>query len=174
MLRLLLALSTADALLLLAPRVLASRRAGLASMTLEISPPDGFVWGVNLDEGSLPPPSPPPSAALLFDCDGVLVETEELHRVAYNMAFEEFGLQIAGAPVVWSKEYYSFLANTVGGGKPKMRCASRRAPRRRRSLHLPGASPSLSSCADHFTGLGAPEGARTHQDTAKVRDEWSL
>ena len=113
-------------------------------------------------------------AALLFDCDGVLVETEELHRVAYNMAFEEFGLQIAGAPVVWSKEYYSFLANTVGGGKPKMRCASRRAPGRRRSLHLPGASPSLSSCADHFTGLGAPEGARTHQDTAKVRDEWSL
>jgi len=112
--------------------------------------------------------------ALLFDCDGVLVETEELHRVAYNMAFEEFGLQIAGAPVVWSKEYYSFLANTVGGGKPKMRCASRRAPGRRRSLHLPGASPSLSSCADHFTGLGAPEGARTHQDTAKVRDEWSL
>mmetsp|Transcript_41145 Transcript_41145/g.129290 ORF Transcript_41145/g.129290 Transcript_41145/m.129290 type:complete len:333 (+) Transcript_41145:41-1039(+) len=137
MLRLLLALATADALLLLAPR---RRRAGLASMTLEISPPDGFVWGVN--EGSLPPLSPPPSAALLFDCDGVLVETEELHRVAYNMAFEEFGLQIAGAPVVWSKDYYSFLANTVGGGKPKMRY--------------------------HFTGLGAPEGARTHQDTAKV------
>ena len=24
------------------------------------------------------------SAALLFDCDGVLVETEELHRIAYK------------------------------------------------------------------------------------------
>ena len=84
----------------------------------------------------------PARAALLFDCDGVLVETEELHRVAYNMAFDEFGLQIDGAPVVWSKDYYSFLANTVGGGKPKMRY--------------------------HFTGLGAPEGARTHEDTAKV------
>ena len=26
--------------------------------------------------------------ALLFDCDGVLVETEELHRLAYNKSFE--------------------------------------------------------------------------------------
>ena len=80
--------------------------------------------------------------ALLFDCDGVLVETEELHRVAYNMAFDEFGLEIDGSPVVWSEDYYAFLAATVGGGKPKMRY--------------------------HFTGLGAPEGARTHPDTAKV------
>jgi HAD superfamily hydrolase (TIGR01509 family) len=86
--------------------------------------------------------APAPSAALLFDCDGVLVETEELHRVAYNMAFEEFGLEVDGAPVVWSVDYYSFLANTVGGGKPKMRY--------------------------HFTGLGAPETAKTHPDTAKV------
>ena len=86
--------------------------------------------------------SAPITAALLFDCDGVLVETEELHRVAYNMAFEKFGLQIDGAPVVWSNDYYAFLANTVGGGKPKMRY--------------------------HFTGLGAPDGAKTHPDTAKT------
>ena len=32
-------------------------------------------------------------AALLFDCDGVLVETEELHRLAYNEAFAAFGLE---------------------------------------------------------------------------------
>jgi len=82
------------------------------------------------------------SAALLFDCDGVLVETEELHRLAYNQAFEAFGLEIGGAPVVWSVDYYSYLANTVGGGKPKMRF--------------------------HFTGLGAPDAAGTHPDTAKV------
>jgi hypothetical protein len=25
-----------------------------------------------------------PKFALLFDCDGVIVETEELHRLAYN------------------------------------------------------------------------------------------
>jgi len=82
------------------------------------------------------------SAALLFDCDGVLVETEELHCIAYNMAFEEFGLEIDGKPVVWSADYYSHLANTVGGGKPKMRY--------------------------HFTGIGAPEGAATHPDIARV------
>ena len=61
--------------------------------------------------------------ALLFDCDGVLVETEELHRVAYNMAFDEFGLEIDGSPVVWSEDYYAFLAATVGGGRPELRPA---------------------------------------------------
>ena len=60
-------------------------------------------------------------AALLFDCDGVLVETEELHRLAYNEAFAAFGLETAGAPVEWSVAYYDKLQNTVGGGKPKMK-----------------------------------------------------
>jgi hypothetical protein len=40
--------------------------------------------------------------ALLFDCDGVILETEELHRLAYNAAFKEFDLTIDGEPVVWS------------------------------------------------------------------------
>ena len=61
--------------------------------------------------------------ALLFDCDGVIVETEEMHRVAYNAAFARFGLRIpsSGEEVVWSKSYYDILQNTVGGGKPKMK-----------------------------------------------------
>jgi len=63
----------------------------------------------------------PFTAALLFDCDGVLVETEELHRTAYNEAFKAFGLKTGGEPVVWSVEYYDKLQNTVGGGKPKMK-----------------------------------------------------
>lgn len=46
---------------------------------------------------------------------------EELHRRAYNASFEHFGLAIDGVPVVWSVEYYDVLANTVGGGKPKMK-----------------------------------------------------
>ena len=62
-----------------------------------------------------------PTAALLFDCDGVIVETEELHRLAYNSAFDEFGLEVGGAPVVWDVPYYDRLQNTVGGGKPKMK-----------------------------------------------------
>ena len=40
--------------------------------------------------------------ALLFDCDGVILETEELHRKAYNEAFREFDLTIDGEPVRWS------------------------------------------------------------------------
>ena len=59
--------------------------------------------------------------ALLFDCDGVIVLTEELHRVAYNGAFEAFDLKVNGDPVVWDVQYYDILQNTVGGGKPKMK-----------------------------------------------------
>jgi|TARA_B110000003_G_scaffold230903_1_gene233248 HAD superfamily hydrolase (TIGR01509 family) len=59
--------------------------------------------------------------ALLFDCDGVIVETEELHRLAYNGAFEAFDLKIDGERVEWVVKYYDVLQNTVGGGKPKMR-----------------------------------------------------
>lgn len=58
--------------------------------------------------------------ALLFDCDGVIIETEELHRLAYNAAFKEFNLKINDEPVEWSVAYYDVLQNTVGGGKNKM------------------------------------------------------
>lgn len=83
-------------------------------------PDDGTSWLYG------PPSSPPSSttkfdAALLFDCDGVLVETEELHRRAYNEAFKHFGLRVDTMPVEWSVEYYDALQNTVGGGKPKMK-----------------------------------------------------
>lgn len=55
--------------------------------------------------------------ALLFDCDGVIVETEELHRQAYNQAFKAFKLTLTcGSPVEWSVELYDVLQNTVGGG----------------------------------------------------------
>eukprot|EP00930_Biecheleria_cincta_P050388 TRINITY_DN35540_c0_g1_i1.p1 TRINITY_DN35540_c0_g1~~TRINITY_DN35540_c0_g1_i1.p1 ORF type:complete len:356 (+),score=51.96 TRINITY_DN35540_c0_g1_i1:47-1069(+) len=54
--------------------------------------------------------------ALLFDCDGVILLTEELHRLAYNKSFEEFE-----TGVTWSVEYYDVLQNTIGGGKAKMR-----------------------------------------------------
>jgi len=54
--------------------------------------------------------------ALLFDCDGVLVDTErDGHRVAFNEAFAEKGL-----PVAWSVERYGELLSTAGG-KERMR-----------------------------------------------------
>lgn len=58
--------------------------------------------------------------ALIFDCDGVIIETEELHRTAYNAAFDEFELTINGEAVEWTVPYYDVLQNTVGGGKGKM------------------------------------------------------
>ena len=63
--------------------------------------------------------------ALLFDCDGVILETEELHRLAYNAAFREFKVTTvcgdAREPVEWSVGYYDILQNNIGGGIPKMR-----------------------------------------------------
>ena len=53
--------------------------------------------------------------ALIFDCDGVLVDTErDGHRLAFNAAFAETGLGIE-----WSVERYGELLST-GGGKERM------------------------------------------------------
>lgn len=60
--------------------------------------------------------APPSSRGVLWDCDGVIVESEELHRRAYNAVFAGAGL---GA--VWSVEFYDMLQNSIGGGKEKMR-----------------------------------------------------
>lgn len=57
-----------------------------------------------------------PRRAILFDCDGVIVESELLMRMAYNQAFQDFE-----TGVTWPVDYYEVLMNTVGGGKPKMR-----------------------------------------------------
>lgn len=52
----------------------------------------------------------------LRSCDGVIVETEELHRRAYNAAFQAFGLTIDGQPVEWTVEYYVSAAGQRSGG----------------------------------------------------------
>jgi HAD superfamily hydrolase (TIGR01509 family) len=55
--------------------------------------------------------------ALIFDCDGVLVDTErDGHRVAFNQAFKE-----TQAGVEWSVELYGQLLK-IAGGKERM-CA---------------------------------------------------
>lgn len=49
--------------------------------------------------------------ALIFDCDGVLVDTErDAHRVGFNKAFREFGIDAE-----WSVELYARLLLTAGG-----------------------------------------------------------
>jgi HAD superfamily hydrolase (TIGR01509 family) len=53
--------------------------------------------------------------ALIFDCDGVLADTERYgHLPAFNQTFEEFGL-----PVHWTEEGYG-AALRIGGGKERM------------------------------------------------------
>ena len=54
--------------------------------------------------------------ALIFDCDGVLVDTErDGHRVAFNRAFAEFGIDAE-----WDVDTYGELLR-VAGGKERMR-----------------------------------------------------
>ncbi|KAF7847009.1 hypothetical protein BT93_L3461 [Corymbia citriodora subsp. variegata] len=59
--------------------------------------------------------------ALIFDCDGVILESEHLHRQAYNDAFAHFGVCCSDQPLNWGLEFYDELQNRIGGGKPKMR-----------------------------------------------------
>ncbi|KAI4345260.1 hypothetical protein L6164_012399 [Bauhinia variegata] len=64
-----------------------------------------------------------PLQALIFDCDGVILESEDLHRRAYNDAFAHFNVRCPSStePLNWSSEFYDEFQNLVGGGKPKMR-----------------------------------------------------
>jgi HAD superfamily hydrolase (TIGR01509 family) len=54
-------------------------------------------------------------SALIFDCDGVLADTErDGHLPAFNRTFAEFGL-----PVRWSEDEYAEKLR-IGGGKERM------------------------------------------------------
>ncbi|NCM96913.1 MAG: HAD hydrolase-like protein, partial [Rhodobacterales bacterium] len=55
-------------------------------------------------------PRQPVLEALIFDVDGTLAETEELHRRAFNTAFAEAGLAWH-----WSRDDYRALLKTTGG-----------------------------------------------------------
>jgi HAD superfamily hydrolase (TIGR01509 family) len=62
--------------------------------------------------------------ALIFDVDGTLAETEEVHRAAFNQAFREAGLDWS-----WDRRLYGELL-AVTGGKERIRhfMASRGKP----------------------------------------------
>ncbi len=61
--------------------------------------------------------------ALIFDVDGTLAETEELHRAAFNQAFAEAGLDWH-----WDQSLYAELL-TVTGGKERIGFAIDRGAR---------------------------------------------
>ncbi len=69
-------------------------------------------------------------SALIFDCDGVLADTERYgHLPAFNQTFEEFGV-----PIHWSEEEYGRKL-LIGGGKERM--ASELTPEFVRAHGLP-------------------------------------
>jgi FMN phosphatase YigB (HAD superfamily) len=74
------------------------------------------------------------SRALIFDVDGTLAETEEVHRQAFNTAF--FGAHLDWC---WEAAVYKDLLR-VASGKERIRAfeAGRRCSRTPRSLHCTG------------------------------------
>ncbi|SCB46352.1 haloacid dehalogenase superfamily, subfamily IA, variant 3 with third motif having DD or ED [Bradyrhizobium shewense] len=86
------------------------------------------------------------AAALIFDVDGTLAETEELHRQAFNHAFARHGLDWQ-----WDRAVYKDLLR-VTGGKERMRAYQERL----------GIAPALSDAdiaalhrikTAHYAGL---------------------
>jgi HAD superfamily hydrolase (TIGR01509 family) len=71
---------------------------------------------------------------LIFDCDGVLADTERFgHLPAFNQTFDEFSL-----PVHWTDEEYAHKL-LIGGGKERMR--SLLTPEFIRTVGLPEDEP---------------------------------
>ncbi len=65
--------------------------------------------------GQKSPTQPKSIECILFDCDGVLADTErDGHRLAFNIAFQDNGINEE-----WSEERYGKLLE-VGGGKERM------------------------------------------------------
>jgi len=93
-------------------------------------------------------------AALIFDVDGTLADTEELHRQAFNAAFASFGWDCR-----WSAELYRELLGVSGG---KERIASylqrlRLSQAEQERLH--DLIPSLHACKNRIYGERLTAGA---------------
>lgn len=77
-------------------------------------------------------------SALIFDCDGVLSDTERYgHLPAFNQTFREFGL-----PLAWSEDEYGGKLQIAGG---KERMASELTPEFVRANRLPGDPEALAA-----------------------------
>ena len=83
-------------------------------------------------------------SALVFDCDGVLADTERYgHLPAFNATFEEYGL-----PVRWDEDEYARRLK-IGGGKERM--------------------ASLFTDPDFLRGAGIPD---SEADRAELLARW--
>jgi HAD superfamily hydrolase (TIGR01509 family) len=91
--------------------------------------------------------------ALIFDVDGTLAETEDLHRRAFNASFAQAGLEWQ-----WDRALYAQLLN-VTGGKERIRFYIDRMP-----------NPPVMSAAD----IAALHAAKTARYTAMLRQGIAL
>lgn len=80
---------------------------------------------------------------MIFDVDGTLADTEEVHRQAFNATFREFGL-----PWHWDVELYIELL-AVAGGKERLRHYCRCVDPAR--LSAPDADTFIAGLHEHKT-----------------------
>ena len=67
--------------------------------------------------------------AIIFDVDGTLAETEELHRQSFNLTFQQFRLDW-----FWDPDLYTDLLQTTGGKERIVRFVERYRPDDRAQL----------------------------------------
>lgn len=67
--------------------------------------------------------------ALIFDVDGTLAETEELHRQSFNLTFQQYKLDWD-----WDPELYAKLLQTTGGKERMKRYVDEYAPDQHKML----------------------------------------
>jgi HAD superfamily hydrolase (TIGR01509 family) len=104
--------------------------------------------------------------ALIFDVDGTLADTEEVHRRAFNAAFAEHGLTWN-----WGRRVYGDLLKTAGGKERVLEFVSR--------LHLPpserdrliGLVPTLHRSKTIHYGSLLESGAELRPGIARLLQE---
>lgn len=90
--------------------------------------------------------------ALIFDVDGTLADTEEAHRTAFNLAFEQLGLGWR-----WTRADYRRLLTTTGG-------------KERIARHIAALDLSEADRADLGTRIPQIHAIKTRLYSAVVRD----
>ncbi len=89
--------------------------------------------------------------ALIFDVDGTLAETEELHRQSFNLTFQQFKLDWH-----WDPELYAKLLQTTGGKERMIRYVEDDRPQERAVLQqLPALHRTKTRCYLDLLAKGA-------------------
>lgn len=101
--------------------------------------------------------------AVIFDVDGTLAETEELHRAAFNQAFAE-----AGEDWVWDRELYAQLLEVEGGAARLRAYVEQARPRELARLENDGAFEAIHARKTEAFQALVEEGARLRPGVARL------